>query len=358
VLTGAQAFPEASEPTDPDHGYYFTTLEVDMQSRVVFMGTPEFAVPALEVLAERVGAGNLLVVTQPDRAAGRGRKLQAPPVKAAAERLGLPVEQVATLRDPAVRELLEGFAPELIVVAAFGLLLPRWVLRLPSRGCVNLHASILPRFRGASPIPAAIACGDAATGVALMEMEAGLDTGGVYALKYIDITEQHTTESLTGQVAEVAARVLAEHLDDLLAGEISPVPQRGQIVETRKIVKAHGAIDWSRPAEEIERHVRAMWPWPRAWAVGAGGERIQVHRATVAPAVDAEPGVIVASDGEGIVVATGDGGLQLTRVQLSGKTARPAGELRQHPTFAIGGRFENPAETVEPWIVVDGETGS
>jgi methionyl-tRNA formyltransferase len=329
-----------------------------MQSRIVFMGTPEFAVPALEVLAERFGTEQLAVVTQPDRAAGRGRKLHPPPVKAAAERLGLAVEQVATLRDPAIRERLEAFAPDLIVVAAFGLLLPRWVLRLPPRGCVNLHASILPRFRGASPIAAAIACGDARSGVALMEMEAGLDTGGVFDIDTVDIMTADTTASLTERLATTAAGILAEHIDGLLAGESTPEPQRGRIIETRKIAKAHGAIDWTRSAVEIERYARAMWPWPRAWTIAQGDARVQVHEADVAPGIAGEPGTIIGHDAGGVIVATGDGGLRLVTVQLAGKAAQPASDLRQHPAFAIGARFEPPAETPEPWIVVNGEAGA
>jgi methionyl-tRNA formyltransferase len=351
----AQAFPEASEPTDPNDGYYFTTLEVGMQSRVVFMGTPDFAVPSLEVLADRIGGDNLLVVTQPDRAAGRGRKLQAPPVKVAATDRSLPVEQVNTLRDSAIRERLEDFAPDLIVVAAFGLLLPRWVLNLPPRGCVNLHASLLPRFRGASPIAAAIACGDATTGIALMEMEAGLDTGGVYALAEIDITGVDTTGSLTARLAREAAALLSAQLDALLAGELSPVTQRGQIVETRKIAKAHGAIDWDKPAVEIDRHIRAMWPWPRAWSIGGDDVRLQIHQAKVVPDVSGEPGTVISNEADGVVVATGDGGVRLVRIQVPGRSAQSARDLRQHPVFAIGARFEPPVERTEPWIVVNGE---
>ena len=329
-----------------------------MQGRVVFMGTPEFAVPALEALAGSLGDGELLVVTQPDRAAGRGRKLQPPPIKVAAERLSLPVEQVATLRDATVRERLERFAPELVIVAAFGLLLPKWLLRLPPRGCVNLHASLLPRFRGASPIPAAIAAGDATTGVALMEMEAGLDTGAVYDVDTIDIMTGDTTESLTGRLATVAAGLVGEHLGALLAGTLRSEPQRGEIVETRKITKAHGQIAWDRPAVEIERQVRAMWPWPRAWTVGAGETRLQVHAAEVVPDAVGEPGTVVTDDAGGVVVATGDGGLRLVAVQLPGKTARPASELKGHQAFAIGARYLSPAVPVEPWIVAAGETVS
>lgn len=329
-----------------------------MQSRVVFMGTPDFAVPALEVLADRIGREALLVVTQPERAAGRGRRLQSPPVKMAAQRLNLPVEQVATLRDPGIRERLETFAPDLVVVAAFGLLLPKWVLTLPPRGCVNLHASLLPRFRGASPIAAAIACGDDTTGVALMEMEAGLDTGGVYALAEIDITEVDTADSLTAKLAREAGTLLSRKLETLLAGELSPMAQRGQIIETRKITKAHGAIEWDKPALEIERHVRAMWPWPRAWTIGAGDARVQVHQAEFVAEVYGEPGAVASSDAEGVVIATGDGGLRLLQVQLPGKKAQPAGDLHQHPVFATGARFELPADQVDPWIVVDGEAGA
>ncbi len=328
-----------------------------MQSRVVFMGTPDFAVPALEVLADRIGPEHLVVVTQPDRAAGRGRKLQPPSVKVAARRLGLPLEQGATLRDPGIRERLEAFAPDLIVVAAFGLLLPKWVLRLPPRGCVNLHASLLPRFRGASPVAAAIACGDDTTGVALMEMEAGLDTGRVYALAEIDITARDTAGSLTARLAREAAALLSGNLDALVAGVMSPEAQRGLIVETRKILKAHGAIEWDHPAVEIERHVRAMWPWPRAWTIGAGDTRVQVHQAEVAAEVYGEPGAVMSSAAEGVVIATGDGGLRLLKVQVPGKQPQPAGDLRQHPVFAIGARLESPADEVDPWIVVNGEAG-
>lgn len=328
-----------------------------MQQRVVFMGTPAFAVPPLRVLGDRVAPDQLLVVTQPDRAAGRGRKLQPPPVKVAAEELGLEVLQVQTLRDADARSRIEAFAPDLIVVAAFGLILPWWVLRLPARGCVNLHASELPRFRGASPIAAAIASGDDQTGVALMEMEAGLDTGGVYALETIEIAPDDTTESLTERLSQVGASLLDGHLDGLLTGELVPVAQKGSVIETRKIVKDHGAVDWHQSAVVIERHIRAMWSWPRAWTVGANDTRIQVHAAEVVPDAPAsEPGVVLGHD-NGVIVGTGDGGLRLMTVQLAGKAAQPASQLTQHPAFAIGASLGTGPNFVppEPWIVEAGE---
>jgi methionyl-tRNA formyltransferase len=324
-----------------------------MQARIVFMGTPEFSVPALEALGRLVGdPERLLVVTQPDRPAGRGRRLQPPPVRMVAERLGMDLLQVATMKDPEARERLEAFAPNLIVVAAFGLILPRWVLRLPSHGCVNLHASLLPRFRGASPVAAAIACGDRQSGVVLMEMEAGLDTGGVYALEAVDITTEETTESLTARLAEVGAHVLVSHLDALLRGELTVNPQQGQVVETRKIYKDHGAVDWERDAVELERHVRAMWSWPRAWTVGNGGLRVQIHTADVAAGAGV-PGTVIGHDADGVSVACGDGALRLRTVQLAGKQPVPASSLRQHPAFAPGAAFSRGDGFVEPapWIV-------
>lgn len=329
-----------------------------MQEKLVFMGTPSFAVPSLRALTTRTERDRLLVVTQPDRAAGRGRRLQPPPVKVAAEEAGVEVMQVSTLRDAAARARLEEFAPDLIVVAAFGLILPRWVLRLPAKGCVNLHASLLPRFRGASPVAAAIACGDERTGVALMQMEAGLDTGAVYAVEVQVIASNDTTASLTERLSQVAAKLLDANLDALLKGELQATPQQGKVIETRKIVKDHGAIDWNRRAAEIERHVRAMWAWPRAWTVGAGGVRVQVHEAEVEDESGAgEPGVVVGHNVNGVLVGTGGGMLRLCTVQLPGKAAQPASQLGQHPIFAPGARLTNGEGFVppDPWIVEAGE---
>ena len=328
-----------------------------MNQKIAFMGTPDFAVPSLKVLANRTLPDNLLIVTQPDRPAGRGRNMQAPPVKRAADELQLRTIQLSTFKDAEARAQLETFAPDLIVVAAFGLILPKWVLSLPDRGCINVHASNLPRFRGASPVAAAIEMGDVFTAVALMEMERGLDTGRVYARERVEIRTDDTTESLTATLAESGAQLLDARLAELLAGEMSPVPQSGRILETRKIVKDHGVIHWTAPANVIERHVRAMWPWPRAWTVGQDNVRVQIHAAEVAEhASEMEPGTVVGHDG-GMVVAAGAGSLRLLTVQLPGKRAHSVAELAQHPAFAIGARFGCGEDFVapEPWIV---ETGA
>ncbi len=323
-----------------------------MQHRVIFMGTPEFSVPVLRVLAEHLGTDSLLVATQLDRPAGRGRTLLPPPVKVEAQRLSLETMQIDTLKALEVRARFEAFGPTLIVVAAFGRILPKWVLGLPQRGCVNVHASKLPRFRGASPIAAAIACGDERTAVSLMRMEPGLDTGPVYTDVDVDITQNDTTEALTTRLAGAGAALLDECLAMLLDGGLEAAPQRGEVTETRKIVKAHGAIDWSRAAPEIERHVRAMWPWPRTWTIGEETTRLQVHEAEVVGGAAANPGTVLGLDSRGVLVATGNGLLRLVTVQLAGRAAQPARELGQHRAFDVGsslttgGRFVSPA----PWI--------
>lgn len=328
-----------------------------MSQRIVFMGTPDFAVPSLQALAELVPSDQLLAVTQPDRASGRGRRLHPPPVKNHAAQLGLVTLQVDTLRDAEIKARLSQFGPGLIVVAAFGLLLPKWVLELPSCGCINLHASLLPRFRGASPIPAAIDCGDRSTGVSLMQMERGLDTGPVYALKEQCIRHNDTTESLTVRLAHDAAELLLDNLKEFQAGSIQASPQRGPVVETRKIQKAHGAIDWNQNSEVIERHVRAMWPWPRAWTAARDDTRVQIHAATAFHKSSSEiPGTVVHDDRR-ILVATADGWLQLDRVQLPGKNAQPSQQLLLSEALAAGTSlgYGEGYEAPDPWIVPRGE---
>ena len=305
-----------------------------MNHRVVFMGTPDFAGPALQALSRVPGVTIPLVVTQPDRPVGRGRTLQSPPIKIMADSLGLPAYQVASLKAPEQRQPIVNAQPDLIVVAAFGLILGRSILNLPARGCVNLHASLLPKYRGASPISAAIAQGDQQTGVTLMRMERGLDTGPMLAVAREPILPNDTTSSLTARLADIAADLLLQHLAAILSGIAVETPQPSGATLTRPLVKADGWIDWARSAIEIERHVRAMWPWPRAWTTLAGGTQFQIHEAQVEPAtLDLVPGR-AHSDRSGILVGCGARTtMRIHRGQLSGGKALDGKQLAGGPAF-------------------------
>jgi methionyl-tRNA formyltransferase len=296
---------------------------------VVYAGTPEFAVPALEAL---VAAGHrvLAVYTQPDRPAGRGRELAASPVKRRALELGLAVEQPATLTDPAALARLAALAPDVVVVAAYGLLLPPAALAVPRLGCINIHASLLPRWRGAAPVQRALLAGDAITGISIMRMEAGLDTGPVYATVAEPIAPRDTAGELTARLAAVGARALLATLAALEAGRPVAVAQPATgVTYARKLDKREAALDWTSSALALERAVRAYRPWPVAetrWR----GVQLRVHAAeAVAAAAGGAPGTVVAAGGEGIEVATGEGRLRLTRLQLAGRNVVTAGEFAQ-----------------------------
>jgi methionyl-tRNA formyltransferase len=284
-------------------------------ARVVFAGTPEFAVPSLRRLAEsdlRVAG----VLTQPDRPAGRGRRLTASPVKIVAQSLGLAVRQPASLRDPALLGEL-GHAPDLLVVVAYGLLLPQRLLDWPRLGCINLHASLLPRWRGAAPIQHAILEGDAVTGVSLMQIVRELDAGPVYAQRSLPIGSREIAGGLHDRLAELGAALLAATLPQILDGDLEAVPQREDLVTyAPKIAKSDAPLDWHAAAYELERRVRAFNPWPVAEARLSDGRRLRVWQAeALADDSAVAPGTIVAAGAAGIDVATGDGVLRLTRVQ-------------------------------------------
>jgi methionyl-tRNA formyltransferase len=285
--------------------------------RIAFAGTPEFAVPALRALAAS-GAQVPLVLTQPDRPAGRGRRLAPSPVKAASLELGIDVLQPPSLRAPDVPAGL-GPAPDLLVVVAYGLLLPRSVLAWPRLGCVNVHASLLPRWRGAAPIQHALLAGDSTTGVSLMRMDEGLDTGPVYAMRDTPVGAADTAADLHDRLAALGAQLLADALPALLAGELRAQPQRPELATLApKIMKADAALDWRRPAVELERRVRAFNPWPVAEAALDDGRRLRVWQAAVGDAESeprAAPGTILGAGARGIDVATGAGVLRLERVQ-------------------------------------------
>jgi methionyl-tRNA formyltransferase len=281
------------------------------------MGTPDFACPILEALVARrdpvVG-----VVCQPDRASGRGLAVTPPPVKLVALARGLSVLQPEKLRDPAFVEALRAVAPDLIVVAAYGKILPRTILDLPRHGCVNVHASLLPRHRGAAPIAHAIMAGDAVTGVTLMMMNEEMDAGDVLFTRETPIGPEETSGTLTARLAALGAASIGEAIDGLRTGTLHPVPQPTTgITFAPRIERAHCVLDWSRPAVALARQVRGLAPAPSAFTT-IDGKLLKVHRATVETGgTGAKPGEVLPAGG--LVVATGDGALRLLEVQLAGR---------------------------------------
>lgn len=306
--------------------------------RVVFAGTPDFSVPCLAA-CRASGAEVVAVYTQPDRPAGRGRKLTPSPVKQAALDAGIAVEQPESLRGAEAQAKLAAYAPDLMVVVAYGLILPRAVLATPRLGCWNVHASLLPRWRGAAPIQRAILAGDTETGVGLMQMEAGLDTGPVLIERRTPIARDDTGGSLHDRLAALGAEALAEGLARVLAGEtIAATPQAAEgAVYAHKLDKAECALDFTRPAIELERQVRAFDPWPGSDGAIAG-ERVRIWGAHALDATTAAaPGTLLRADRAGIDLACGTGVLRITAVQRAGGrrigaadyvNARP--ELRRH----------------------------
>lgn len=283
------------------------------------MGTPQFAVPALDAL---VAAGHeiALVVTQPDRPKGRGRKLTPSAVKLRAEVLGIPVYQPLKVRTPDAVETLTNAAPDIMVVAAFGQILPKTVLDIPRYGCLNIHASLLPKYRGAAPINWAIIRGEETTGVTIMQMDVGLDTGDMLLAEETPIGPEDTAGSLFARLAEMGGRLVVKAIDEIEKGGAVPVKQDGSIATLSPMLKKEmGAIDWSRPAVEIWRLVRGLDPWPGAFTARGGGT-LRVWGAHVynLGLYDAEPGAVVDVNKTGIKVMTGDGVLVITEVQAEG----------------------------------------
>ena len=294
--------------------------------RIVFAGTPDFAVPSLRAAARYNEV--VAVYTQPDRPAGRGRGLQASPVKLEAVQRGIPVLQPENFKSAASKDALRALEAEVMVVVAYGLLLPRSVLAIPQYGCWNVHASLLPRWRGAAPIQRAIEAGDAETGVCLMRMEAGLDTGPVLLEQRTPIGAAETGGQLHDRLAELGARTLDDGLGLLRVG-LMPTPKpQSEIGATyaRKLDKAEARLDWSRPAIELERKVRAFNPWPMADAM-LGGERLRIHGAIAIEATHpAAPGSVLAAGRDGIDVACGEGALRIRVLQREGGKAITAAD--------------------------------
>lgn len=303
-------------------------------TRIVFMGTPEFAVPVLQALAENY---NLVAVyTRADKPVGRGKQIVPSPVKEFALAHKLPIEQPRTLRNGAEQNILRAYQPDVIVVAAYGLILPKAVLEIPPHGCVNTHASLLPRWRGASPITYAILWGDAETGVTLMQMDEGLDTGPLLAARSIPIAPDETTGTLTEKLSHVGAQLVLDTLPDYLAGKLTPIPQdNARATMTALVAKEDGLINWKKSCVYLERMVRAYQPWPTAYT-HYRGEQLKILRASVLKQVAPElPGAVL-QIGKDIAVATGRGILILNEVQLAGKRAMSAGEFARGQREFVG----------------------
>jgi len=311
-------------------------------TRVIFMGTPQFSVPSLAALLH-CGYELVAVVTQPDRPAGRGRRLEPSPVKAFAAAQGLPVLQPPALKAPDVVAELAEMQPDLIVVAAYGQILRPAVLELPPHGCINVHASLLPRWRGAAPVQAAILAGDQVTGSTIMRMDAGMDTGPILAQAALAIQPDDTGDALTERLAQQGAALLVETLPRWLAGELAPQPQDASLATLcRPLRKEQGVIDWTRPADEIVRAVRAFNPWPTASTTWQGQQIKLLRASALTEAAGQAPGVVALVDGA-VLVAAGEGVVRLEEVQLAGRAALPARDFVRGQRAFVGSQLGQPS---------------
>lgn len=322
--------------------------------RVIFAGTPEFAQVALKKL-HSAGFEIALVLTQPDRPAGRGLKLQASAVKQWAVAQQIPVAQPRSLRldgkypedAAATRTAIEAAQAEIMVVAAYGLILPQWVLDMPRLGCLNIHASVLPRWRGAAPIHRAIEAGDSETGVTIMQMDAGLDTGDMLLLETLPISPLDSTDTLHGQLAELGGRMIVQALESAARGELQALPQPTQgICYAHKIDKREAAIDWTQPALTLARRVRAFNPFPVACS-SLNGETIKFWRVKVLtgtpPPSSAVAGEVLAASAEGVDIAASDGVLRVSRLQKAGGKPLDAADFLRGFEIKPGQRFSSAA---------------
>lgn len=306
-------------------------------TRVIFMGTPAFSVPSLAVLVQG-GYDVVGVVTQPDRPAGRGHKLEASPVKHFAEQHGLNVLQPPTLKAPEAVAELAALRPQLIVVAAFGQILRPAVLDMSPFGCINVHASLLPRWRGAAPVQAAILAGDQVTGSTIMRMDVGMDTGPILAQAALAIHPDDTGDTLTQRLAQQGAALLDTTLPRWLAGSLTPLAQDDQLATLcRPIRKEQGLLDWTRPAVELARQVRAFNPWPAAQTTWQG-QPFKILQAVALPEQAAGPGRVASTAGR-VIVGTGDGVLWLRQVQMAGRGVVAAQDFARGQRDFVGSQL-------------------
>lgn len=309
--------------------------------RVVFAGTPDFACTALEsLLASRHEV--IAVLTQPDKPAGRGLKVRAPEVKILAQQYRLPIYQPTSLKDTTVIEVLQQLKPDVIVVAAYGLLIPANILSLPRLGCVNIHPSLLPRWRGAAPIQRTIFAGDSITGVTIMQMDLGLDTGPILLQQRYVMDPDETSQTLHDALAKLGASALVTALDLLAEDKLPPQPQNNEeTTYAQKISKEEALIDWREPAIEIEHTIRAFNPWPVAYTSWRGQHLRVWHAKAIAEPHQATPRTLIRASREGIDIATGDGLLRLLSVQLPGGKVLSVNDFynAKHHELTIGEHF-------------------
>lgn len=300
--------------------------------RIAFMGTPDFAVAALKTLHD-AGHDIVAVYCQPPKPAGRGHQVQKTPVHLAAEKMGIEVRTPKTLRDSDEQKKFADLKLDVAVVAAYGLILPQAVLDAPKHGCINIHGSLLPRWRGAAPIQRAILAGDKESGITIMQMDKGMDTGAILMKGSAHITSKTTAESLHDALAGVGANLIVRALDDLATGKLHPVPQTEEgVTYAAKLTREDGKIDWKKPAADIERQIRALTPWPGCFFT-LNGENIKVLGATVVADKKGEAGSLLDDD---FTVACGMGALQLNTVQRAGKNATDGAALLRGLRLPVG----------------------
>jgi methionyl-tRNA formyltransferase len=307
--------------------------------RTVFMGTPEFALQTLQGLID-AGVDLVGVYTQPDRPKGRGKQLAAPPVKRLARQYGIPVYQPVRLRAPDAVAELEALAPELIVVVAYGQILPQSVLDIPRYGCINVHASLLPKYRGAAPINKVIMDGESETGITTMLMDAGLDTGDMLVKRSLAIGENETAGELHDRLALLGRETMAETLRQLCAGALTPEQQDEALTCYAPMLKKEdGRLDWSRSATDLHNQVRGLDPWPGAYTT-LNGELLKVAATRIGSGTgSAEPGTVVTASAEGVSVACGEGLLVIGELQLAGRKRLSAADFLRGQPLPAGTRF-------------------
>lgn len=311
--------------------------------RIAFMGSPDFAVPCLRALATSHQV--VVVVSQPDKPAGRGGQIAAPAVKRIALELGLPIIQPKSARSGELRDALVTAAVDLAVVVAYGKILPNDVLAAPRLGCINVHASLLPRYRGAAPVQWAVINGDRETGVAIMQLDEGMDTGPVWSMRRVAIDPRETSGELLARLAPIGAAALLDALPTITAGTSQPTPQDHALAShAPMLTKADGAIDFARPAEVVAARIRGVDPWPGAFA-SHRDQPLKLFRARPAPLGAGRPGTIIAIDGDGLVVACSDGAVTIDDVQAPGRKRMAAAQFAAGRGIAVGEVLAVPAVT-------------